>query len=250
MSTRPRLVIGVDGAAALRQLRRARRPDPVEVALVAEGAGADGIAAHLWQDRRAVQERDLRLLREVVRTELVVFLAPAEPEIEVALSVRPDRVVLVREREGEAEIEMGLDLGSSPRLEGQVRMLREAGIRVSALVEPELDAVKAAHRLDLDEVMLLCSRLAVARREERPRLVEAIAQAAKGARRLGRPVSTVGQLDLSAVEVLAGLEDVEEVVVDHAACAEAMTAGMAAVVGRFRARLVDGRGWSRRALRL
>lgn len=241
MKGRPRLGVSIDGVAALRQARRASAPDPVEAALVAERAGADLITAHLWQDKRHVQERDLRLLREMIRTRFSLYLAPVDPVMDLALSVRPDRVVFVQERDGQVEIDAGLDPASKPRLEAWIRTLHEAGIEVSAVVEPAVDPIKAAHRAGLDGVQLLASKFAVARGAERESGLDTLRDGAKLARRLGLSVAAAGGVDGAAAEELASVLEIDEVDVGHEVCARAVIVGMSDAVTTLRQRLAEGR---------
>lgn len=242
MRTRPRLGVAIDGVAALRQARRAKVPDPVEAALVAERAGADLVTAHLWQDQRHVQERDLRLLREVLRTRLSVYVAPVDPMVQLALGVRPDRVVFVLEREGQVDTDAGLDPAAHPRLDGFARTLREAGIAVSAVVDAAVEPVKAAHRIGLGGVQLLAGPVTVARGPEQAAVLSRIRDAAKLGKRLGLEVAVGGGVDGVAAETLAGVAEIDEVDVGHALCAEAMVVGMGPAVRDLRRRLADGRG--------
>lgn len=228
MSLRPRLGFAIDGIAALRQVRRSAAPDPVEAALVAERAGVDQICAHLWQDRRHVQDRDVRLLRQVIRTELNLYLAPSDEEMELALSVRPDTVTFVFERPGAVETETGLDLVQAKEsLLRQVRTLAEAGLRVAASVDPSVDQVRAAHRAGLHAVEIHTGEYSVARGyAERSTALSKIRDAAKTAAKLGLGVSAGHGLDARSAEPLARIAEILELNVGHALCAEAALIGL------------------------
>ena len=243
MNARPRLGFVVDGVAALRQSRRARVPDPVEAALVAERAGADQICAHLWEDRRHIQDRDLEVLRKVVKTELALYLAASDEHLDIALSIRPDTVTLTPERAGALETEAGLDLVQAKEaLIRQVRSLAEAGLRVSAVVDGSVDQVRAAHRLGLHAIEIHTGDYAVAvGYSERAQSVVRIRDAAKMAHKLGLGVSAAHGLNAHNVAPVARISEVQEVNVGHALCAAALIVGLEAAVKNFLGRIAEAR---------
>jgi pyridoxine 5-phosphate synthase len=249
MSARPRLSFAVDGVAALRQSRRADAPDPVEAALVAEQAGADQICAHLWQDRRHVQDRDVQILRRVVKTELALYLAPGDSQLELALDLRPDTVTLVSEVPAAVGVDDGLDLvQAKDTLLRHVRQLGEAGLRVAAVVEPALEQVRAAHRAGLHAVELHAGAYAVARGfAERSAALGKIRDAARTAAKLGLGVSVGHDLDLRSLEPVARIPDVLEVTVGHGICAAAMVVGLDRAVRDVLDRLAEARRSAPRA---
>src|SRR3990172_4549648 len=143
----PRLAVNVDHIATIRQARGGAEPDPVAAAVVAELAGAAGIIVHLREDRRHVQDRDLRLLREVVQTQLNLEMAATDEMVKIALEVLPDIATLVPERRQEVTTEGGLDVaGQEERLARVVRVLIEGGIRVSLFIDPSPEQVKTSKR--------------------------------------------------------------------------------------------------------
>ena len=144
-----RLGVNIDHVATVRQARRAKEPDPVHAAVLAEMGGADGITVHLRGDRRHIQDRDLEVLKQVVRTRLNVEMAATQEMTRIALTVKPDQVTLVPERREEVTTEGGLDaVLNSVQIRPMVKTLQEAGIEVSLFVDPELEQVKEAHKLD------------------------------------------------------------------------------------------------------
>ena len=144
-----RLGVNIDHVATVRQARRAKEPDPVHAAVLAELGGADGITVHLRGDRRHVQDRDLEVLKQIVRTRLNVEMAATQEMTRIALTVKPDQVTLVPERREEVTTEGGLDVVlNSVQIRPMVKTLQEAGIEVSLFVDPELEQVKEAHKLD------------------------------------------------------------------------------------------------------
>ncbi len=224
---RPRLGFCVDGVAALRQLRRGDSPDPVEAALVAERAGVDQICARLLQDRRHVQDRDLFVLRQVVKTELVVCLAPVDAQVEVALSVSPDTVLLGPDP-APGSLSEGLDLVQAKEgLQRQVRTLLDAKLRVAAAVEPTVEQIRAAHRLGLHAVELSCAVYVLARGfTEQSHALARLRDAAKLAAKLGLGVGAAGGLGRKSVAPLCRIGEIQEVNVGHSLCADAVVVGL------------------------
>src|SRR4051812_5935305 len=157
----PRLGVNIDHVATLRQARGGREPDPVWAAVEAELGGADGITVHLREDRRHIQDRDLRLLRETVQTRLNLELS-VEPEIvAIACAVRPDQVTLVPERRAEVTTEGGLDVvGNRARVAQAIARLVDAGLEVSLFIDPSEAQVAAAGELGAFAVELHTGRYA------------------------------------------------------------------------------------------
>src|SRR5512134_653541 len=143
-----RLGVNIDHVATVRQARRAKEPDPVHAAILAELAGADGITVHLRGDRRHVQDRDVEVLRQTVRTRLNVEMATTQEMTRIALTVKPNQVTLVPERREEVTTEGGLDVVlNSVQIRPVVKTLQDAGVEAALFVEPELEQVKEAHKL-------------------------------------------------------------------------------------------------------
>ncbi len=157
----PRLGVNIDHVATLRQARGGHEPDPVWAAALAELAGADAITVHLREDRRHIQDRDLRLLRETVRVRLNLEMS-VEPEIVgIALLTRPDQVTLVPERRAEVTTEGGLDvLGQFDRVAAAVARCRDAGLVVSLFIDPDPAQVEASRRAGAGAVELHTGRYA------------------------------------------------------------------------------------------
>jgi pyridoxine 5-phosphate synthase len=140
-----KLGVNVDHIATVRKARQAPEPDPVAAALLAELAGADGITVHIRGDLRHINERDVRLLREVVTTRLNIEMAVTKEMIDFALEVHPDTVTLVPEREGEVTTEGGLDvIGNDKEIAAAIEQLKKAGLEVSVFIDPQLDQIKRA----------------------------------------------------------------------------------------------------------
>jgi pyridoxine 5-phosphate synthase len=143
-----KLYVNVDHVATLRQARRTIEPDPVAAAVLAELAGADGITIHLREDRRHIQDRDLRLMKEMVKTRLNLEMAAVPEMVDIALRIRPDQVTLVPENREELTTEGGLDVsGNRENLEAPVEELKGAGVIVSLFIDPHEDQIEASSGL-------------------------------------------------------------------------------------------------------
>ncbi len=141
----PKLGVNIDHVATLREARKVREPDPVAAAVLCELAGADGVTVHLREDRRHIQERDVRLLRQTVTTHLNLEMAPTAEMLQFAIDVLPDMATLVPERREELTTEGGLDVaGRVDEIAKLVGSLRKHEVTVSLFIEPELSQVKAA----------------------------------------------------------------------------------------------------------
>src|SRR4051812_155489 len=156
-----RLGVNIDHVATLRQQRRGTLPDPVEAALLAERHGADGIVAHLREDRRHIQDRDVQQLRKVLKTRLNLEMAATEAMEKIAIEIAPQGVCLVPEKRQELTTEGGLDvLGQRSRLEPLIRRLAAKNIRVSLFIDPDVAQIECAHALGAQAVELHTGRYA------------------------------------------------------------------------------------------
>lgn len=141
----PTLGVNIDHVATIRQARRTVEPDPIAAAVLAELAGADGITVHLREDRRHIQDRDVRLLRQSVRTHLNLEMAATDEMVAIALDIKPDYVTLVPEKREEVTTEGGLDVaGQLPRMQTVVQYLQEAGIPVSLFIDADSPQISAS----------------------------------------------------------------------------------------------------------
>ncbi|HEY2909147.1 MAG TPA: pyridoxine 5'-phosphate synthase, partial [Gemmataceae bacterium] len=148
-----RLGVNIDHVATVRQARRAKEPDPVAAALLAELGGADGITIHLREDRRHIQDRDLFILRDTVATRLNLEMASAPEIVAIAVKAKPDEATLVPEKRQELTTEGGLDvIATEAATRSAVERLKAAGIPVSLFIDPDLDQVDQAKRLGADAI--------------------------------------------------------------------------------------------------
>lgn len=227
-----RLGVNIDHVATLRQARGGNDPDPLSAALLVELAGADGLVVHLREDRRHIQDRDLTMLREIVRTKLDLEMAADEAMAKIALNVKPDLVTLVPERRQELTTEGGLDIVTHrERVQKIVDLLRDGGIPTSLFVEPSLEQIKAAHKIGAACVELHTGRYANAKRsKEEDEEFEAITQAAKLAYKLGLGVNAGHGLTYRNVKRLARLPEIVEFNIGHSIISRAVLVGIVQAV--------------------
>jgi pyridoxine 5-phosphate synthase len=223
-----RLGVNVDHVATLRQVRRASYPDPVTAATIAELAGAHQITIHLREDRRHIQERDLRLLRETCQTALNLEMAATQEMVKMAYEVKPDLVTLVPERREELTTEGGLDVASQRESLAQlIRHLRDGEIEVSLFIDPDLDQVRAAHKVDAERVELHTGRYCEApNSQERQRELERLVDAAKAATKLGMGCAAGHGLNYDNVQPVVRIIEIDELNIGHAIVARAVMVGL------------------------
>ncbi len=227
-----RLGVNVDHVATLREARRGREPDPVTLAMLAEEAGCHQITVHLREDRRHIQDRDVRLLRELVKTRLNLEMAATDEMVGVALSVRPDVVTLVPERREELTTEGGLDVtAGGDRLAGAVGRLADAGIRVSLFIDPDLDQVKESLRVGAQAVEIHTGRYAGAGtpdefRAELDRITDAVSLAGK----IGLEALAGHGLTVRNVGPIARIPGLAELNIGHSIVSRAVAVGMLTAV--------------------
>jgi len=236
-----RLGVNIDHVATVRQARRASEPDPVHAAVLAELGGAAGITVHLRQDRRHVQDRDLEVLRQTVRTKLNLEMAATQEMLRVALTVKPDQATLVPERREELTTEGGLDVVlNSVQLRPIVKTLAEGGIEVSIFLDPDLEQVKEAHKLDAQAVEINTASWADARdAKQREAALRRIVDAARLGKRLGLLVHAGHGLTYQNVVPIAALSEVSELNIGHSIVSRAVLVGMERAV-REMAELLKG----------
>lgn len=223
-----RLGVNIDHVATVRQARRAAEPDPVQAAVLAELGGAGAITVHLRQDRRHIQDRDLEVLRQVVRTRLNLEMAATQEMMRVALTVKPEQATLVPERREELTTEGGLDaVLNSVQLKPIVKELGSGGIEVSLFVDPDLEQVKEAHKLDAQAVEINTAAYADARdARAREAALRRIVDAARLARRLGLAVHAGHGLTYQNVGVIASQSEFAELNIGHSIVSRAVLVGM------------------------
>ena len=231
-----RLYINIDHVATLRQARRALEPDPVEAAAACEAAGADGITAHLREDRRHIQDTDIERLKKSIRTYFNLEMACVAEMLELARRLKPEQVTLVPERREEITTEGGLDVVlNSVQLKPAVKMLEEGGIHVSVFVDPDLEQVKEAHRIDAHAIEINTAAYADARDDQgREAALRKATDAARLGRKLGLAVHAGHGLTYENVRAVAALPEVSELNIGHNIVARAVLVGMERAVREMR----------------
>ncbi len=224
----PHLGVNVDHVATVRQARRTYEPDPVWAAVLAELGGADGITIHLRVDRRHIQDRDLRLLRETVTVKLNLEMACWDEIVEIACQVHPDQATLVPERREEITTEGGLDvIAHRERVSEVIKRLKDAGIFVSVFLDPDLNQIEAAAELGADAIELHTGPYAMAKpgkdQEQQLRILE---QAAEHVRRCGPELHAGHSLNYKNVVPVARIPGMLELNIGHAIVARAIFVGM------------------------
>jgi len=228
MSVRIRLGVNVDHVATLRQLRGTHYPDPAAAAAICELAGADQITVHCREDRRHVQERDLRVLRQTLQTQLNLEMAATQEMVQLCYEVKPDIATLVPERREELTTEGGLDVVSQrEQIKKIIKTLRDGEIVTSIFVDPDVDQVRAAHKVDAHRIELHTGRFCDARTAaERARELARIVDAAKAAAKLGLGVAAGHGLSYTNVRAVAAITEIDELNIGHAIVARAVMTGL------------------------
>jgi pyridoxine 5-phosphate synthase len=223
-----RLAVNVDHVATLREARGISEPDPVLGASICELAGAEGIVVHLREDRRHIQDRDVRLLRQTVKTKLNLEMGATEEIIKFALAVKPDMVTLVPEKRKELTTEGGLNVaGQKKKLTKVISRMNDAGIPVSLFIDPDSRQIAAAGDVGATFVEIHTGRYADAgSEEEQDQEFEQVAAAAEEAYEAGLRVNAGHGLNYVNTRRVAALETVEELSIGHAIMARAIMVGL------------------------
>ena len=232
-----KLGVNVDHVATIRQARGVGYPDPVEAALEAEAAGADGITVHLREDRRHIQDRDVSQLRARLKRKLNLEMAPTEEMLRIALKVHPDDVCIVPERREELTTEGGLDVAACKgMLQPMATRLRDAGIRVSLFVDPDIVTMSAAWEVGATHVELhtgeYCRAVHGAARD---RELGRLREAAQAAHEAGLVVNGGHGLTYENVRPVAALPFLYELNIGHSLIARALFVGIRAAVREMKA---------------
>ncbi|HEX7388330.1 MAG TPA: pyridoxine 5'-phosphate synthase [Castellaniella sp.] len=235
------LGVNIDHVATLRQQRMTTYPDPLQAALRAEEAGADLITLHLREDRRHIQDADVRAIRPALRTRMNLECAITPEMLSIACEIRPQDVCLVPEKRRELTTEGGLDvLGQSTQVSEAVARLREAGIRVSLFIDPDSAQIEAAARTGAENIELHTGAFAnatsvAAQGAELRRIRSAIAQGISA----GFRVNAGHGLHYGNVQVIAALPGITELNIGHAIVAQAVFDGWEAAIRRMKALIIQ-----------
>lgn len=223
-----RLAVNVDHVATLREARGISEPDPVLAAGICELAGAEGIVVHLREDRRHIQDRDVNLLRQTVKTKLNLEMGAAPEIIKFALKLKPDMVTLVPEKRKELTTEGGLNVaGQKKKLKDVIARMNDSNIPVSLFIDPDTKQIEAAHRVGATFVEIHTGRYSDAASEDEADLeFELIAAAAEEAYEAGLRVNAGHGLNYVNTTRVASLETIEELSIGHAIMARAIFVGL------------------------
>jgi pyridoxine 5-phosphate synthase len=236
------LGINIDHVATVRQARRAPYPDPVHAALLAEQAGADNITLHLREDRRHIQDRDVRLLRPLLQTRMNLEMGLTEEMLGIALDVHPHDCCLVPEKRQEITTEGGLEVAADvERVAAGIRRLADAGIRVSLFIAPDLAQVDAAGRAGAPVIELHTGTYAETSGAAQARELERLASAARRAASLGMEVHAGHGLTSHNVQPVAAIPEIVELNIGHCIVARAIFSGLEAAVRDMKALMVGAR---------
>ena len=228
-----RLYINIDHVATLRQARRGLEPDPVEAAAACEAAGADGITAHLREDRRHIQDADIERLKRSVRTYFNLEMACVAEMLEIARKLKPEQVTLVPERREEITTEGGLDIATDPqRIRNAIDALSEAGIRVSLFIDPTRAAVEQSKKLRVPAVELHTG--SYSHHPESEHTIAALRDAAQRGADLGLAVHAGHGLTVHNVGPVSSIPEIEELNIGHAIISRAVFVGIDRAVKEMR----------------
>jgi pyridoxine 5-phosphate synthase len=222
------LGVNIDHVATIRQARRTVEPDPIAAAVLAELGGADGITAHLREDRRHIQDRDVRILRQTVRTHLNLEMAPTEEMIAIALDIKPDYVTLVPEKREEVTTEGGIDIVNNlSRFTDVVEALQSAGIPVSWFIDAEINQIEAAAKTKAKFIELHTGKYAEAKDEiSRQQELLALEKGTKEAIAMGLRVNAGHGLTYWNVYPVACIMGMEELNIGHSIISRAVLVGL------------------------
>jgi pyridoxine 5-phosphate synthase len=226
------LAVKIDQIARLRESRKSQFPDPVAAVIMAELAGVDGIVVHLRQDRRHIQDRDVRMLRNVIQTKLILEMAPTSEMVGVALDIKPELITLVPEKREEFSAEGGLDLAAHHEdITETVGTLQNSGISVGLLIDPEPEQLKMAHQTNATVVEIHTgtyteSKTAQKRHQAFLRIVDAI----KLAHKLKFSVKLGRGLCYKTIKTFKGLSEIDEFSIGHSIISRALLTGLDSAV--------------------
>lgn len=235
------LAVNVDHVATLREARGINYPDPVAAAVAAETAGADGIVVHLREDRRHIKERDVRLLRKIVQTKLILEMASTSEMLGIALDIKPDAVTLVPEKREELTTEGGLDIITHhEHVKETVTTLKNAGIAVCIFIDPDLDQIKMAHKIDADMIEIhtgaFCDAVTTAQKK---REFSRIVDAAKIGTKLKLEVNAGHGISYNTIKAFKGLSEISEFSIGHSIVSRAILTGMEQAVRDMKALILS-----------
>ena len=223
-----KLGVNIDHIATIRQARRGKKPDPVYAAVICELAGCDSIVCHLREDRRHIQDRDVYLLKKVVKTRLNLEMALAEEIIKIALDVKPDQVTLVPEKREELTTEGGLDVVKNfEKIKNSVKRFKDAGIKVSLFIEPDEKQILTSKEAGADFIELHTGRYADAKTEEEAVAeLQKISKATEYGLSIGIRVNAGHGLDYHNTADICRIKGIEELNIGYSIIGRAVFVGL------------------------
>ena len=233
------LGVNIDHVATVRQARRTVEPDPIWAAALAELGGADGITIHLREDRRHIQDRDVRVLRETAQVKLNLEMACVDEIVELACEVKPDQVTLVPEKREEITTEGGLDVrGQLATVTSVVHRLRDAGIVVSLFVDPDTDQIEASAETGATAIELHTGQYAEVQGADQQEELVKLTRAGATVRSAGLVLHAGHGLNYQNVQPVAGIEGMCELNIGHSIVARAVMIGMQQAVREMKQLIV------------
>ncbi len=231
-----KLGVNIDHIATLRQARGGAEPDPVSAAVLAELGGADSIVVHLREDRRHIQDRDVRLLRETLQVPLDLEMAATEEMVKTAISIRPYLVTLVPEKRKELTTEGGLDVVlHKDNLKKNIDLLHDSHIKVSLFIDPDLEQLKMAHKINADIIEIHTGQYAGAvQQAEIEEELKKIAQVISMASKLKIGINAGHGLNYRNIAPLAGMTAIGEFNIGHSIISRAVFAGLKEAVSEMK----------------
>ena len=222
------LAVNIDHVATLREVRKVSYPEPVAAAVLAELAGADGIVVHLRKDRRHIQDRDVRILRKVIQTKLILEMASTSEMVGIALDIKPDLVTLVPEKREELTTEGGLDLFVHKNSVAEtVGSLQDNGIPVSIFIDPEPEQIELAYKIDASTVEIHTGTFCDATTpKKRDQAFDKIVDAVKLAHKLKLKINAGHGICYNTIKTFKGLHEIDEFSIGHSIVSRAVLVGM------------------------
>jgi len=223
-----RLMVNIDHVATLREARGINYPDPVYAAGIAEMAGASGIIVHLREDRRHINDRDVHILRDVVKTKLNLEMAATPEMVEIACDVKPDMITLVPEKRKELTTEGGLDVVKfSDKLKKAIEKVHEKGIKVSLFIDPVEAQITAAHKMNADMIEIHTGAYSDAKSDRiREKEFKKVVASVIMGKKLGLGVNAGHGLHYHNVQEIAALKEIDELSIGHSIIARAVFVGL------------------------
>lgn len=227
-----KLGVNLDHIATIRQARKTSEPDPVSAISLIELAGANSIVMHLREDRRHTQDRDIELARKIVKTKLNLEMAPTQEMIKIALDVKPDTVTLVPERREELTTEGGLEVAlNMESFKKYIRLFHDADITVSLFIDPDLDQVKAAHRVGADVIEISTARYSESKTvKELETNIQQMVNAVITAEKLKLGIAAGHGLTYLNIEPIIRIDAITEYNIGHSIIARAVFTGIMSAV--------------------